>query len=78
MEERMDSNRHVVTHAVDRPKGIRTRTQVSDLTEEFQRVPLLLQGIGSRVCRPEDFDLACLYFYASAPGLERRRVRRPR
>jgi hypothetical protein len=37
---------------------------VSDLTEELQRVPLLLQGIGSRVCRPEDFDLACLYFYA--------------
>ncbi len=60
----MDSDRHVVTHAIDRPKGIRARTQVSDLTEEFQRVSLLLQGIGSRICRPEDFKFVCLYFYA--------------
>ena len=64
VEECMDSDRHVVTHAIDRPKGIRTRTQVGDLTEEFQRVPLLLQGIGSRICRPEDFEFVCLYFYA--------------
>ena len=64
MEERMDSDRHVVTHAIDRPKGIRARTQVGDLTEELQRVPLLLQGIGSRICRPEDFEFVCLYFYA--------------
>ena len=39
---------------------------MSDLTQELQRVALLLQRIGRRVCRPEDFDLVSLYLYALA------------
>ena len=44
MEERMDSDRHVVTHAIDRPKGIRTRTQVSDSRRNSSECPVLRAG----------------------------------
>ena len=45
MKESMDSYRHVMTDAEHRTESIRTGTQVSNLTQEFQRMTFLLQRI---------------------------------
>ena len=56
VEEAMDGHSHVVAHTVDRPEGIGTRTQVRNLAEELEAMPLLLQRVGRGVGCTEHLD----------------------
>ena len=59
MEESMDSYRHVMTNAEHSTKSIRTGTQVSNLTQEFQRMTFLLQRI-CIITSSQNFNLTSL------------------
>jgi len=49
-----------------RAEGIGARTQVGDVAQELQRMPLFLQGIGLRIGRAVDLDLLGLHLDALA------------
>ena len=59
MKESMDSYRHVMTDAEHRTESIRTGTQVSNLTQEFQRMTFLLQRI-CIITKTQHFNLTSL------------------
>ena len=61
MEKLVNSNRHVVTNAEHCTKGIGTRTQVSDLAQEFHGVTFFLQWI-CIVASTQHFDFFSLHF----------------
>ena len=64
MEELVDSNGHIVTNTEHSSESIRTRTQVSNLAQEFHRVSFLLQRISIIACSQyfnfTSLDFACL------------------
>ena len=62
MEKLVNSNRHVVTNAEHCTKGIGTRTQVSDLAQEFHGVTFFLQWI-CIVASTQHFDFFSLHFH---------------
>ena len=64
MEKLMDSVSHIVTNTEYRSKCIRTRTQMSDLTQKLHGVSLFLQRISSWISRTEDLNLGSLYLHA--------------
>ena len=64
MEKLMDSVSHIVTNTEYRSKCIRTRTQMSDLTQKLHGVSLFLQRISSWISRTEDLNLSSLYLHA--------------
>ena len=57
---------HGVPDAQHRAEGIGARTQVGDVAQELQRMPLFLQGIGLRIGRAVDLDLLGLHLDALA------------
>ena len=61
VEELVNSNRHVVTNAEHCTKGIGTRTQVSNLAQEFHRVAFFLKWI-SIITNAQHFNLTSLNF----------------
>ena len=61
MEESMNSDSHIVANTKYGAKGIGTRTQVGNLTQELHRVSFLLQRISIVTC-PQYFYFTSLNF----------------
>ena len=54
---------HGISHPCHSAKSIGSRPQVSNGSQKFKGMPLLLKGVNSRVSPPHDIDLICLKLY---------------
>ncbi|MNL61327.1 hypothetical protein D3C87_1852340 [compost metagenome] len=65
----MHRERQCVADAQDRAERVRTRAQVGDLAQEFQRMLFRLQRIFLRICRSVNLYFRNFYFNCLARAL---------